>query len=99
MKSIGNLTKVRNSCPVENLKVFQVRSFTTATHKIKEREVFLCRILFVEEPRALWVLVKGGLSPVKIKNAEKLDVSDLLQKLKERTRRELISLDFFLEMP
>ena len=31
VKSVGNLTKVRNSCPVENLKVFQVRSFTTAT--------------------------------------------------------------------
>ena len=53
----------------------------------------------MEEPRTLWVLVKGGLSPVKIKNAEKLDVSDLLQKLKERTRRELISLDFFFEIP
>ena len=48
----------------------------------------------MEEPtRTLWVLVKGGLSPVKIKNAEKLDVYDLLQKLKERTRRELISLE------
>ena len=88
MKSIGNLTKVRNSCPVENLKVFQVRSFTTATDEIKEGEVFLCRILFVEEPtRTLWVLVKGGLSPVKIKNAEKLDVSDLLQKVKERSKK------------
>ena len=42
----------------------------------------------MEEPtRTLWVLVKGGLSPVKIKNAEKLDVSDLLQKVKERSKK------------
>ena len=37
------------------------------------------------EATHIWVRVKDCPSPVKIKNAEKLDVSDLLQKVKERS--------------
>ena len=78
---------------METFKAFRSQKSFRNLSKLSKRVFdesfgFCLRILFVsvEEPRTLWVLVKGGLSPVKIKNAEKLDdVSDLLQKLKERS--------------